>query len=408
MRPVPDDVLSHIFDAIARDEPLPWPNAVYDQQRARLPFVLAAICRRWRDLARDTSSLWTYFGFPSDPSSGGLDAQLERLCLLRSLSKSQPVDVIIEPSKRQYQSQIINALDSLGSRWRSATLKIFGTHTTELDSAMAGHSPFLQSLSLWFDADLVVLPRAPLLERAYLESFALAVDIASLCLPSLTNLALLSEGQACRLFNPPLCAGLRELCIIDDLLVLPNAPSVFPCLQSLTLEDPGFLNYIQAAKLKQLHLNCTTLHNEHISAISQFTELDHLGLFGDILPDGTDALSALSSIRSLSIGTPLIVRWALQEDMTTIRTRTFVKLTRAVPPVWSRLEQVRLGNFSFEEDGTYSQDEFIAFIETRRLGVVVTAPNLHLAPTHLRVEVDPKVSSSVRQHVQDFIQTAGL
>ncbi|KAH7098019.1 hypothetical protein BKA62DRAFT_714390, partial [Auriculariales sp. MPI-PUGE-AT-0066] len=62
-------------------------------QTGRAPFTLAAVCRHWRQLARNTSSLWTYFGFPGDPQIGLHVAQLHRQRLVRTLSMDQPLDV---------------------------------------------------------------------------------------------------------------------------------------------------------------------------------------------------------------------------------------------------------------------------------------------------------------------------
>ncbi|KAH7091724.1 hypothetical protein BKA62DRAFT_724250 [Auriculariales sp. MPI-PUGE-AT-0066] len=410
MRLVPDNVLLPIFDAVACDDPLPWPNASYDQERACQPFVLAAVCQHWRHLARNTSRLWTYFGFLSEPPGETRDAHLERLHLLRSLSKDHPVDVVFHcalygrnPNNHEYRSEIFTALNDLGHRWRSVALKLPYAHIFEIIGAMNGYSPFLHSLSIWFNHDLEAIPQAPRLERAYLEYDELKIDATALYLPSLTSLAVFSDDHACRLFNPT-CARLRSLCILEMLQHIPGAPCTFPCLRSLTLRDASFLHLVHAPKLKTMNLCCKDLDEGHTSALSRFQELEHLGLFGEIWAANTAALSMLSSIRSLSIGAPLIVRWAMNEDSTMIWTGMFAKLAEAVPPVWPTLERICLGNFGFRGHGTESQDQFLAFIRNRESGVV-TVPS-STSPKRVHIEIDPQLSDSLRQRVQAQIQSA--
>ncbi|KZV77926.1 hypothetical protein EXIGLDRAFT_96684, partial [Exidia glandulosa HHB12029] len=67
LKTFPFDLLRYIMSHVAI-ETGSWTTDGRDQEyymdRVRVPFVLASVCRRWRTVALDTSSLWTFIHSP--------------------------------------------------------------------------------------------------------------------------------------------------------------------------------------------------------------------------------------------------------------------------------------------------------------------------------------------------------
>ncbi|KAH7100737.1 hypothetical protein BKA62DRAFT_705491 [Auriculariales sp. MPI-PUGE-AT-0066] len=246
MHVVPDDILYLLFDALAFGSPWPWPEAKYDQERSRVPFVLSALCRHWRHAARATPSLRTYLGFPTSPSEPVIRAQLDRLQLIRSMSMDQPVDIVLQFGmaytvrndggiRSQYFDVIIAVLNDVASRWRNVALKIPQNFAFGLESALRGECPRLISLSIYF-RDLKRLPRTPSLDRlAVMCSLELVHD--GIHLPSLTTLAMekqrdpvVYEQQIVATYASLLDLGIFDFCKPGSVKLLE-----LPCLTSLTL-----------------------------------------------------------------------------------------------------------------------------------------------------------------------------
>jgi len=156
-----DDALQLVFEEFARGEPWKWPDAVYDADMARRPFLLAAVSHRWRSLALDTPAIWTYFGFPMD--SRMYPKHKERLRVLVAASKSAPIDLIAsvgipidsetdEPIEDNPGAEVFSTLIDLGPRWRHARFVAPCDDATVLfRQALAGPLPNLLSLSVISD-----------------------------------------------------------------------------------------------------------------------------------------------------------------------------------------------------------------------------------------------------------------
>lgn len=144
---LPDDVLREIFAFVP---------AQYGSYRVSNALLVASVCRRWREVALSSGSLWALIDFRDDPQS-----RLARL----SLSRSRQCDLSVTIDTRTSDVPVLGS--SSVHRWRDLTLVVEATEdahsaiTAYLDSSMQNttrlprlRSPRLRSLSLIFSPDL--------------------------------------------------------------------------------------------------------------------------------------------------------------------------------------------------------------------------------------------------------------
>ncbi|KAF5334038.1 hypothetical protein D9758_017412 [Tetrapyrgos nigripes] len=62
IRLLPVELLSHIFVVVCEDDPILFSTGVSDWKTWHLPFTLASVCSGWRQIAINTSQLWSNLG----------------------------------------------------------------------------------------------------------------------------------------------------------------------------------------------------------------------------------------------------------------------------------------------------------------------------------------------------------
>lgn len=156
----PLELLRLIFLELSAPPKNLWPNeghGTVDLERARRPFHLAGVCRRWRDLALAIPTLWSYIGVPSP----GLQPErrsyyyLYWVTTLLDRSKPAPLDICLpwagDPpwENESYSDRLMDTLAEHSLRWR--------------------HFEFALPRR-WLDADMMSQFRrpTPLLETFYL------------------------------------------------------------------------------------------------------------------------------------------------------------------------------------------------------------------------------------------------
>ncbi|KAH7078191.1 hypothetical protein BKA62DRAFT_836529 [Auriculariales sp. MPI-PUGE-AT-0066] len=416
---VPNEILLIIFNAVTSPKPLPWPNAIYDRERAKAPFTLSRICQRWRRLARNRSSLWTYFGFTGDIADAAVHAHLDRLKLLQALSKNHPLDIVFRwdlplgsnAVRRNYRIQIVDALNKVGSRWRNVTLALNSALAPRLDVSMSGSSPELETLSVRLLSETTYLPCAPRLQRLYVEAAGgnkgYNATTAYNRWPSLTSLATFTNDQT---LHRATCATLRELCILAS-LDRPKAASLvtLPLLTSLTLNDAEHLNAIDAPNLRSLTINCRAIYSVDSTSLTRFTAVvQHLGIFNSIEPSVVEYLAKFSIIESFTVEQPSMARWRLGSPHFGVKSRAFAQLAAVEPPVWPKLQHMRITDCYFNDLDIDAKGEgLFDFIHARTS--VGGFPQEVDGPVQLRsIDIDPKLPPSLYARLRELGEKSSL
>ncbi|KAH7097548.1 hypothetical protein BKA62DRAFT_759845 [Auriculariales sp. MPI-PUGE-AT-0066] len=350
---VPEDILLLVFDFVAHPAPLSWPDAAYDDERAKAPFVLASVCQRWRTLAASAASLWTYFGFPAECHK--LEPHILRLRVLMTRSRDAEVDVIglwrdfpdIDPTGSK---DIIITVVGIASRWRNVILKVPASLKPTLSGAFHQQWPCLRSLSLDFLDEVVKLPLAPLLTQLYL-GFSGALDCSDALLdfmPNLTKLSINGDGsEDTNKFLLAFAQQLTDLCILEDVSLPPVQPILFPRLQSLTVDDVLYLEHIRAPALQQLTFN--TMHLPRAD-VTQFASVRHLCLYGHVGGNLVSSLQWFTDIVQLSfnVSNHATRTWPRSDNYTIERDFFAAVSVRSSAsnstPVWPHLEHIHFGH----------------------------------------------------------------
>ncbi|KAH7100774.1 hypothetical protein BKA62DRAFT_705589 [Auriculariales sp. MPI-PUGE-AT-0066] len=423
----PHEVLLIIFDAVAYPEPFSWPDASYNRNCAEAPFILSSVCRNWRSIVRGTPDLWTYFGFPSDPKKDALNAHLNRLRELQTLSKDKLIDVVFRckldryreydslemyTAHHDYRVQIVDVLNNTAPRWRNAALRLPHILASRMDITISDHFPALEALSIWFDqVYMTSLPRAPRLQRLYLECSGLRMvaDATAICVPSLTSLATATASSSVYFtFFAAKCDTLRELCILEELSRTSSSAWIFPCLTSLTLEDASFMNVIQAPNLHSLAVNCGRLQSVNGVALSRFAKVvQDLTIYSGIPPDLVNLLAEFSSVKSLSVGKPEIVKWGLNGAVHDIPAGMFAKLAELAPPVWPKLERMHLNCVGFGDEDVSNEEGILAIVRAR-LPTDLPVRGVDQPVSLRRVDIGPNLPRSLYARLQTLIGDSGI
>ena len=351
---VPDDIIITIFEQVVPTQLEEWPGAQYDKQRALAPFILAAVCRRWRFLAHGMATLWTYFAFPSDPVH--LAGHSERLRLLLRLSRDALIDgIFVWGSPYNYQDgedsssvteEVMKALSSIVKRWRNIRLRLSSSATEHLREALEGTAPNLTSLSVVTDLVTYFLPNSPRLKRLYMEcTFMKVPTTLNQAFPALTHVALISDpfSRFTHEFSIQYSATITELTILDNLPddVLPE-PIQLPVLESLILEDPEYLRCFNAPRIQQLALGDGIDRHPRVAVLSElYSSVTELTLFGAVDGASMSELRSLVNVKTLRFAVPPTIQICFERHREySITVGTFEAMESGLPFVLPLLERI--------------------------------------------------------------------
>ncbi|KAL0570988.1 hypothetical protein V5O48_010973 [Marasmius crinis-equi] len=119
----------------------------------KCPWVLAQVCRRWRDLVISLAVLWTCIdvNWKENLSGGVLDSCMERrLSLALQRSRDRPLSV--SWSQNSCQDKVLSIMCSRSYQWKKATIRA-GIKGFKLLAPHCGLFPSLSTLYLHFDED---------------------------------------------------------------------------------------------------------------------------------------------------------------------------------------------------------------------------------------------------------------
>ncbi|EJD51011.1 hypothetical protein AURDEDRAFT_150101 [Auricularia subglabra TFB-10046 SS5] len=163
MQTMPTELLRAIFLELHRSyEPDElWDRrARFNPERARVPFLLSAVNRQFRELARDCPELWTYVGVPflhvQRRRNKKGHANLRRVKQILALSKNMPIDVLVPwslevpwSSDNEWHRRILDMLSLFAHRFRRAEIRFPQKGDLELPLAMFSRSmPMLEELTV--------------------------------------------------------------------------------------------------------------------------------------------------------------------------------------------------------------------------------------------------------------------
>lgn len=370
-----------------------WPAMAYEHNAAKAPFAVAAVCRRWRELALSTSALWTYFGFP--PADEIDWRHHQRAELLRLRAGNAPIDVVFGWQSERYAAalnnnaarSIFDEILSMGSRWKNVVLHV--SRGWKIDRLLLSCQwTFLEQLSLAAQEILSIIPIAPRLRRLWLDCDICLVSDPFVVAgyPSLRVFSLFCDSIALiNGFCPAFGQQLTELVLIDDVGSLVEQGTIpmftFPVLRQLTIDDGRWLHHVDAPTL--INLTVTHLYIERATAeiLRRFDHVKTLGICGDFNQERLEPLKELSNITTLSFHCPLALATGLQgaRDYYNIVLGTLRSLAQLEPPIWPQLQCLYCEPFapgvrtSFEAICAGELLEFVAARNTRLLDMTSTA-----------------------------------
>ena len=364
------DVLLLIFEEFASyTMHLPWPQAQYDIQRARAPFVLATTCKLWRHLALSIPSLWSYLGFPV------LHQPITQLELRVARSRETPVDIFFQPHSCSPDSdgaRCLAVLHALAPRWRQVHIHYpSAKHPTDISFTCltACAMPHLQSLSLTSEmagrdgsqALVGVLPDAPSLRRVMIDDLAINWTLYAQPVCALTNLTISMYTWPTNALYALLTkvAGTLTSLAIYGLHKRPRSANggAVPLLKlsQLTLHGVRWLEHIYAPNLRRLELATSHIMTDITPLLIQFAGIQTLVLWGDLRVANLGFLhtSAFAGLTHLKIAVPpgyyeIFGRGLriFSGDCCHVPTLFLNRLvgTTLEPPIWPLLQQVSFGD----------------------------------------------------------------
>ncbi|KAH7096920.1 hypothetical protein BKA62DRAFT_718088 [Auriculariales sp. MPI-PUGE-AT-0066] len=338
---IPDDVILSIFDALAGPARISWPKDEYDVQRAKAPYRLASVCRRWRNLALGTSALWTYFGFPHGVADQ--KGHLIRLDDLISRSSQAAIDVLFIGRHMDEYGQdalyIFRALYDLAPRWRTVQLHVFYLYS------------FGQKLEI---------PRAPRLTRLCLKTPQTGKLKFSSTLPSMRTLIMFTpDSVLTQLVCKAYAEQLVDLCISEDFLDPTFGPISCPRLRNLVTDDARYLSRFRAPGLRTLSVNATRLGKFPPSPDVEFPSVDHLVLYGTVTPMAINVFRRLTFISRLSFAIPAEIAATLSVQRHVTFDETFF------PALATSVAFQRLAHISITSNASVHYNELTAFLISR-------------------------------------------
>jgi len=385
---VPNDILLMIFEQLvcvedAEDDD-EWPAIVYNRRIAQAPFIVSAVCRRWRKLSLSTSTLWTYFGFPESINMNKHDVQ--RLNLLQDRVGNAPIDVVLRWYHEEMGSEyiydlfylVLDAILGLHLQWKTAVLEVPGTEnrTWTREAFQSPQWPLLESLSLITDDEELSVPVASRLRLMWLDCSRSGSKVHLILggYPALTMLGIDCHSEPIiRGLAPNFGRQLVELALLDDIdesvhEKIALGRGVFSRLQSLTLDDLRWLEQIEAPSLKKL----VTTHRYSIDvdteALRRFDHVCELQLCGEFKLHETIVLQDVCNITTLSLDCPSTLATAFKQRNQSHRFNSAVlrELTGFEPPIWPHLQHLTFGESLYHSNGNEQAARDVLFFVSAR------------------------------------------
>ncbi|EJD39938.1 hypothetical protein AURDEDRAFT_127936 [Auricularia subglabra TFB-10046 SS5] len=323
---LPLDVLGLIFEAATghpeQNESGVCAGECYSHPLSHMPFVLTAVCRRWRTQALAQPGLWTYISAPDCLAPRGATLHLERINLLIRRSRCMPLDILIfwmleDDAECSWNEGIplIDALSPHAARWRTFELWLpDGVGDNRHVAAFKGPMPLLERLCFSTsnpeDSAGECLRYAPKLQELFIWGPNAFHPAENLELTSLRRLTLWFHPSLELTWSIIMAAAptLESLVLAADShhgLSVPDTPLLLPRLKSLTLADGEADPFPYLKQLKLPVLSHLTLTGEMIvPAAAPFLQrvaqtVRMLTLAGAVEPQHVAPLAVLAGVEEL-------------------------------------------------------------------------------------------------------------
>ncbi|KAJ6577818.1 hypothetical protein B0H19DRAFT_1121453 [Mycena capillaripes] len=263
---LPNEIVSEIFVHFMPAHPLfPPLTGIFS------PTLLGQICRKWREIALTTSSLWRTIplSFGRNPQAAKHHAYLCDVWLRRSRCCPLSIQIV-----QYYPSREVDGLAAVvAQRARWENLKIHVGDVRSYLFTVENPMPLLRHLDVEIEDEstnvIVLCPDAPLLRTVILNDIAaLKVELPWAQLTALTLKRVFTHECVPILQRTPYLVHC-ELNLYLDRFNIVSAELELPCLQSLDLRYPGDRSddwHTRIIHFKiRLHLAGTGHHGPYIS-----------------------------------------------------------------------------------------------------------------------------------------------
>ncbi|KAH7094224.1 hypothetical protein BKA62DRAFT_720772 [Auriculariales sp. MPI-PUGE-AT-0066] len=366
---MPPEVLSHIFRDVDEAADPRWTHdewwsgidqgvLVYSKNRAEAPFILSAVCIKWRKIVLNDGHLWKYISAPMVSTSKDQPCNathLARIHLCLERSKGSPLHVAFDWRAASGSfTELCAALTKNAHRFERCVLVAV---QTVMDPAVLEifrcQTPALTRLYLMMNQNTGVstttyggfLPFAPKLSNVLIrvpasfpslrvcsgwwEAVSFTLDLAGHATQTLQHLSLRSVTDTAIHYNSISFPRLQSLMVSGRWCfganpTTVNVPSLthFGCQNFSVAQAAGFDRFAESASETITHLT--------------------LGTFpADI--DDLRALSKLKHVTHLTIGMRYVDQWAKY----TVSDASLASLCDVQPTVWPHLTRI-----SFESVGS--------------------------------------------------------
>jgi len=423
---LPSDVLLLIFEELVSDRlHLPWPQAQYDSERARAPFVLAQVCTLWRQLALDTASLWAYLGFPD---SSQPIAELE---LRIARSKDAPVDIYFQLRSFSPDSdgaRCIALLHMIAPRWRQVYIDY--PHTSDLEDIpllwlTECATPYLHSLTLKsfatgaYDSPTLhgVLPHAPRLRRVFVDDLAINWELHNRSAAAVTYISIYICSWPADMFYTflsPVAQTLKTLALLGRSGQLYDiAPAqadlprrlILPNLIRLVLHDTQWLGHIRTPNLRRLEFCTSSLDPSRELLLQPLVSIDTLVLWGYVPASLLGHVQSFVNVTHLKFAVASESYqiyghgWEGDNSIVPAEFLNCLSGTISEPLIWPQLQRVSFGNDSdpLPQRAEIDLESLSSLVHRGRDSNKETKQlQLHVAPTVVSHELRDAVKQLMR------------
>ncbi|KAJ7875456.1 hypothetical protein B0H13DRAFT_2550114 [Mycena leptocephala] len=312
---LPNEIVSDVFIHFLPPYPL-FPPLIGPLS----PTLLTQICRRWREIALGTPSLWSAITTHHDGISIPFDLAIHAFDIWLNRSRCCPVSLQFDATDSQMDvAEFLAILVPHRARWESLNIYLSPSHLPILDGPM----PLLRYLDLGLlgsGADTkVVTFEVPLLRTVVLNDDA----ALSVVLPwaQLTSLALFCvfPYECVPILQQTSSLVRCELELFDSTTNRPRPDITLPYLESLTLFNPGresvidFLETLIVPALRSLEIPEDFLY--HVNPIESLTafiskcgcKLEEVQITGPRSVAESSYRKAFPSIQNFSFSGPDVV-----------------------------------------------------------------------------------------------------